>query len=139
MHFYDGVAFWIERHGADGHPIPSVAGPARRIAFPGAAAQGMSSRQDRVIDACVALSGADVANAAVPVSEVVTAHEIGRPDTGLLESVKALGGEFQRESCESSLRKTVQCYLGHQAWVDEVASGAYRTWVDKNYLQRGSA
>ena len=95
MRLHDGVAFWVERHGADGRPIPSVAGPARRIAFPGAAVQGMSSHQDRVIAACVALSGADVANAAVPVIEVVPAHEIGRPDTGLLESSKASGGEFR--------------------------------------------
>lgn len=48
-------------------------------------------------------------------------------------------GWVPRESFESGLRKTVQWYLGHQAWVDEVASGAYRTWVEKNYLQRGSA
>ncbi len=53
--------------------------------------------------------------------------------------IRAELGWVPQESFESGLRKTVQWYLEHQAWVDEVASGAYRTWVDKNYVQRGSA
>ena len=43
------------------------------------------------------------------------------------------------ESFESGLRKTVDWYLGHQDWVDEVATGAYRNWVDRNYAARGAA
>ena len=31
MRFYDGVAFWIERHGTDRFPASSVARPARRV------------------------------------------------------------------------------------------------------------
>ena len=48
-------------------------------------------------------------------------------------------GWLPQESFTSGLRKTVAWYLGHQAWVDAVVSGAYRTWVDRNYAQRGAA
>ncbi len=44
-----------------------------------------------------------------------------------------------RESFESGLKKTVLWYLDHQAWVDDVATGAYRNWVDRNYSKRGAA
>jgi dTDP-glucose 4,6-dehydratase len=40
------------------------------------------------------------------------------------------------ETFETGLAKTVRWYLDHQAWVDEVASGEYRKWVDTNYAQR---
>jgi dTDP-glucose 4,6-dehydratase len=43
------------------------------------------------------------------------------------------------ETFETGLRKTVQWYLDHAAWVDEVTSGAYRTWLDTNYAKRGVA
>jgi dTDP-D-glucose 4,6-dehydratase len=33
-------------------------------------------------------------------------------------------------------QKTVRWYLDNQAWVDEVASGEYRKWVEANYAQR---
>jgi dTDP-glucose 4,6-dehydratase len=33
----------------------------------------------------------------------------------------------------------VRWYLDHEAWVDEVTSGAYRTWVETNYARRGAA
>jgi dTDP-glucose 4,6-dehydratase len=38
-----------------------------------------------------------------------------------------------RESFESGLRRTVQWYLEHQAWVGEVTSGGYRKWIEKHY------
>jgi dTDP-glucose 4,6-dehydratase len=44
-----------------------------------------------------------------------------------------------KESFESGLAKTVRWYLGHQAWANEVTSGAYRSWIDRNYAQRGAA
>jgi dTDP-glucose 4,6-dehydratase len=37
------------------------------------------------------------------------------------------------EPFESGLRKTIQWYLDHQDWVENVASGAYRQWVEKQY------
>jgi dTDP-glucose 4,6-dehydratase len=40
------------------------------------------------------------------------------------------------ETFETGLAKTVQWYLDHQEWVDEVASGEYRKWVETNYAKR---
>ncbi|GLC98032.1 dTDP-glucose 4,6-dehydratase [Cupriavidus sp. TA19] len=37
------------------------------------------------------------------------------------------------ETFESGLRKTVQWYLDNQAWVQDVMSGEYRNWVEKQY------
>ena len=37
------------------------------------------------------------------------------------------------ETFETGIRKTVQWYLDHQAWVTNVTSGAYRDWVGKQY------
>lgn len=41
------------------------------------------------------------------------------------------------ETFESGIRKTVMWYLENQGWVGNVQSGAYRTWVEKNYGGRG--
>jgi dTDP-glucose 4,6-dehydratase len=51
-----------------------------------------------------------------------------------------LAGELKwrpKESFETGLRKTVQWYLDNAAWVENVTSGAYQQWVDKNYGSRG--
>ncbi|RBB34482.1 dTDP-glucose 4,6-dehydratase [Burkholderia reimsis] len=40
------------------------------------------------------------------------------------------------ETFETGLAKTVRWYLENQPWVDEVASGDYRRWVETNYAQR---
>jgi len=40
------------------------------------------------------------------------------------------------ETFETGIRKTVQWYLVNQSWVSNVQSGAYRTWVEKNYQGR---
>lgn len=37
------------------------------------------------------------------------------------------------ETFESGIRKTVQWYLDNQNWVNNVASGAYRDWINKQY------
>jgi len=37
------------------------------------------------------------------------------------------------ETFESGIRKTVQWYLDHQQWVQNVTSGSYRHWVEKQY------
>lgn len=44
-----------------------------------------------------------------------------------------------RESFASGLRRTVQWYLDHSGWVEQVTSGAYRHWIDRNYAGRGEA
>ena len=41
------------------------------------------------------------------------------------------------ETFETGIRKTVQWYLDNRSWVSNVQSGAYRTWVEKNYQGRG--
>lgn len=43
------------------------------------------------------------------------------------------------ERFETGLRKTVQWYLDHMDWVENVTSGAYRNWLDLNYANRGAA
>jgi dTDP-glucose 4,6-dehydratase len=43
------------------------------------------------------------------------------------------------ENFESGLRKTVQWYLDHPAWVDGVTSGAYRQWIAQHYAEEGAA
>lgn len=40
------------------------------------------------------------------------------------------------ETFETGIRKTVQWYLDHQAWVENVLSGDYQSWVEKNYGDR---
>ncbi|MCM2131837.1 dTDP-glucose 4,6-dehydratase [Larsenimonas rhizosphaerae] len=38
-----------------------------------------------------------------------------------------------KETFETGIRKTVQWYLTNQTWVENVTSGAYREWVNKQY------
>ncbi|WP_313711489.1 dTDP-glucose 4,6-dehydratase [Pseudomonas sp.] len=40
------------------------------------------------------------------------------------------------ETFESGIRKTVEWYLANSEWVDNVQSGTYRDWVEKNYAER---
>lgn len=40
------------------------------------------------------------------------------------------------ETFETGMRKTVQWYLDNQNWVSNVQTGAYQTWVEKNYQGR---
>jgi dTDP-glucose 4,6-dehydratase len=37
------------------------------------------------------------------------------------------------ETFETGIRKTVQWYLANQSWVENVTSGNYRNWVEKQY------
>jgi dTDP-glucose 4,6-dehydratase len=39
-------------------------------------------------------------------------------------------------SFEDGLRKTVQWYLDHRRWIDNVRSGEYKKWIEKNYEER---
>jgi dTDP-glucose 4,6-dehydratase len=57
-------------------------------------------------------------------------------DTGKIE--RELGWR-PRERFETGLRKTVEWYLSNLAWVECVASGAYRSWIDLNYGRRERA
>jgi dTDP-glucose 4,6-dehydratase len=42
------------------------------------------------------------------------------------------------ETFETGIRKTVRWYLDNMAWVEHVASGEYRKWLDTNYAERGA-
>lgn len=54
-------------------------------------------------------------------------------DAGKLE--RELGWK-PAETFETGIRKTVQWYLDNQAWVGNVLSGDYQSWLDKNYAGR---
>ncbi len=41
------------------------------------------------------------------------------------------------ETFETGIQKTVKWYLTHQNWVNNVTSGEYKNWVNKNYKERG--
>jgi dTDP-glucose 4,6-dehydratase len=45
-------------------------------------------------------------------------------------------GWAPREYFETGLRKTVQWYLDHMKWADNITSGEYRNWMDLNYGTR---
>ena len=40
------------------------------------------------------------------------------------------------ETFETGIRKTVQWYLDHQAWVAHIQSGEYQHWISQNYTAR---
>jgi dTDP-glucose 4,6-dehydratase len=48
-------------------------------------------------------------------------------------------GWIPSETVESGLAKTVAWYLANQAWVESVASGEYKRWVEMNYAERAGA
>ena len=41
------------------------------------------------------------------------------------------------ETFETGIQKTVTWYLAHQDWVQNVTSGDYKNWLNKNYQERG--
>ena len=42
-------------------------------------------------------------------------------------------GWVPSETFETGIRKTIQWYLGHQGWVENIVSGDYRSWVERQY------
>ena len=40
------------------------------------------------------------------------------------------------ETFETGLRKTIRWYLDNPEWIEQVKSGAYRTWIEQNYSKR---
>jgi dTDP-glucose 4,6-dehydratase len=45
-------------------------------------------------------------------------------------------GWAPKETFEAGLRKTVRWYLDNKPWCDEVRSGEYRQWIERNYGAR---
>lgn len=50
--------------------------------------------------------------------------------------IEAELGWQPRETFATGMRKTIEWYLEHQEWLDEVMSGQYRQWIDLNYAER---
>ncbi|EJN00879.1 dTDP-glucose 4,6-dehydratase [Herbaspirillum sp. YR522] len=50
--------------------------------------------------------------------------------------IQAELGWFPQESFDSGIDKTVRWYLDNQQWVEQVADGSYREWIDSNYKER---
>jgi dTDP-glucose 4,6-dehydratase len=53
--------------------------------------------------------------------------------------IRKIRGELgwrPRESFETGIRKTVDWYLANRPWVEGVQSGAYKSWIEKNYSGR---
>lgn len=42
-----------------------------------------------------------------------------------------------QETFESGIRKTVIWYLANQSWVNNVATGEYKNWLQTHYIERG--
>lgn len=86
----------------------------------------------------------------------IVAQHTGQPEQRLLELitfVKDRPGHDQRyamdasklrrecgwkpsHSLETGLELTVKWYLEHPDWIEQVTSGAYRSWIDENYGAR---
>jgi len=83
-------------------------------------------------------------------------HPAGAPHARLINYVKDRPGHDRRyainaekirqelgwephQRFDTGLRRTVEWYLGNAPWVDHVASGAYRDWINVNYDERGTA
>jgi dTDP-glucose 4,6-dehydratase len=52
------------------------------------------------------------------------------------EKIRRELGWAPTEKFETGLRKTVQWYLDHREWVENVRSGAYLKWIETNYAGR---
>jgi dTDP-glucose 4,6-dehydratase len=52
--------------------------------------------------------------------------------------IRAELGWAPEETFETGLIKTVEWYLSNRAWCDDIASGNYLKWIDRNYTARES-
>lgn len=43
-----------------------------------------------------------------------------------------------KETFETGIRKTVSWYLGNKTWIDNITSGEYHHWINKNYTNRNA-
>ena len=67
------------------------------------------------------------------------AEELNVAQPSVSQQIRKLENELgwrAQESFESGIRKTVEWYLANPGWVENVTSGAYQQWVDKNYGSR---
>ncbi len=52
------------------------------------------------------------------------------------DKIKRELGWKQRYTFDEGLRKTIEWYLAHTDWVNDIRSGEYRKWVEMNYATR---
>src|SRR6202789_1537819 len=52
------------------------------------------------------------------------------------EKIRSELGWQPSVSFEQGLRQTVEWYLANRAWVDNIRTGAYREWIQRNYEKR---
>ncbi len=53
------------------------------------------------------------------------------------DKIKNELGWKQRHGFEDGLRRTIAWYLDNRAWVNNIRSGEYAKWIEKNYTKRG--
>jgi len=90
----DGVALGIERDDLDGLPVACVSSPAARIGRTRFGIQLVPSGEDGAIFACMALSGAHVADPAVPVVMVIPINKVSDPTACVVDVGKPLRREL---------------------------------------------
>ncbi len=105
------------------------------------------------IGGCNEKTNLEVVNTVCAILDELLPDSPSRPHASLITFVKDRLGHDRRyaidagkigrelgwrpkESFETGIRKTVQWYLDHMAWVEQVASGEYRNWVEANYSER---
>ncbi len=98
----------------------------------------------------------EVVNCICGILDEISPNSLNTKHSSLITFVKDRPGHDQRyaidaakisrelnwsplEKFEAGMRKTVAWYLQHMSWVNNVASGAYRTWMNSNYAHRGAA
>ena len=124
-----GVALRIERDRADGRPVARRTGPARRVSLAGLEIRLISCGQNGPVFKRMALRRGDVSDAAVPMFEVVPAHEVAPPDSGIFKV-----GEAARREFGAVLRRLVERL--HESVVVRDARARLR-WLDAQPVQNG--
>jgi len=92
---------------------------------------------DIVKKICAILDEKRPSDPVVPHSKLITfvADRPGHDRRYAMNATK-IGRELKwqpRETFETGLRKTIEWYLEHEPWIQEVTSGNYRQWIEKQY------
>ena len=90
-------------------------------------------------NACAILDELRPADPVVPHRELITFVK-DRPGHDRRYAIDARKIERElgwkpRESLESGIRRTVQWYIEHEQWVNEVTGGDYRQWIETHYAR----
>jgi len=59
-------------------------------------------------------------------------------DAGTPGNLTSVAGDHRHQFVKGGIRKTVSWYLDNMSWVEHVASGDYRAWLDVNDAARHS-